>query len=214
MAQLDHLVVAVTDLDTGRRWWHASTGVEPAVGGSHPGRGTHNALASLGSSYVELIAPDPGQPDPPAGRPFGLDDVVGPGLVTFAVRPDPGATIDDLIAAARAAGHDPGAPVAMSRRRPDGSDLHWRLTLPNDGDRTTPFLIDWGAARMPSESAPGGLSLDEFEATSPDPVALQALVDALGLTMRVSTGRPALRATVGGPGGTLVLESAPRRGDP
>ncbi len=215
MAQLDHLVDAVADLEVGRRWFAERLGVEPAFGGAHPGRGTHNALASLGSSYVELIAPDPGQPPPSGGRPFGLDDVSGPGLVAFAVRPDQGGSIDDLVAAARAAGHDPGDPVAMSRRRPDGSELHWRLTLPTPGD-VLPFFIDWGSAEMPSATAPGGLALEGLEVVGPDPGALRSLLAALDLlgddVVVGAAGEPGLRATIAGPAGSVTMEPAPRRG--
>ena len=104
MAVLDHLVCAVADLDAPRRWLADRTGVDPVVGGAHPGRGTHNALASLGSAYLQLITPDPDQPEPHGPRPFGLDGVTADGLVAFAVRPDEGDSIDTLVERAGARG--------------------------------------------------------------------------------------------------------------
>jgi len=49
-------------------------GVRARAGGKHNGQGTHNALLGLGAqTYLEIIAPDPGQPTPSMPRPFGVD---------------------------------------------------------------------------------------------------------------------------------------------
>lgn len=57
VAQPDHLILGIRDLDEGIRLFYEQTGVRPVVGGAHPGRGTQNALASLGAGvYVEIVA--------------------------------------------------------------------------------------------------------------------------------------------------------------
>ena len=130
MARIDHLVYAVADLDAGIDDFAASTGVRPAMGGAHVGLGSHNALVSFGSCYLELIAPDPNQPEPPGPRPFGLDELIEPGFVAFAVRPDPDDTIDALIERARSSGHDAGPRVAAHHAGGDhagGRAVHHRL---------------------------------------------------------------------------------------
>lgn len=205
MTQLDHLVVAVPDLVAAVDGFEAATGVRPEFGGAHEGLGTHNALVSFGDAYLEIIAADPDQPTPAGPRPFGIDDLTTTELVTFAVHPEPGDSIDDVVSAARVAGHDPGNVIEMHRIRPDGERLDWRLTLPDpELDGFVPFLIDWGDTVSPALTAAKGVDLVGFGLRL---AATEAVTDRLGaLAFELPTEPPppeGLWATVRGPGGEL-----------
>src|SRR6186713_405022 len=87
LRRLDHLVYAVPDLDSGVADLEQRLGVRASAGGQHQGRGTRNALIALGpDSYLEILAPDPAQPRPAAGRWFGVDENVPARLAGWAAK--------------------------------------------------------------------------------------------------------------------------------
>ncbi|MFI0354749.1 VOC family protein [Actinomadura sp. 9N407] len=203
ISSVDHLVYAGPDLAEAVGRIAERAGVRPVEGGPHPGLGTRNFLLGLGGrSYLEIVGPDPDQPVPSRPRPFAVDTLAAPALVGWALAVEPG-TLDERVARARGAGHDPGTPAAMSRRRPDGTLLAWRLTPPRTGP--FPFLIDWGDTPHPAAALPV-VPLDSFEITHPDPEAARAALAALGVPdAPVAEGEPGLRARIIGRDGTFTL---------
>jgi catechol 2,3-dioxygenase-like lactoylglutathione lyase family enzyme len=203
-AQLDHIVLGCRDLDRGITFVEEGTGVRAALGGVHPGAGTHNALLSLGERrYLEILAPDPGQPD--AGNP--LEKLSEPRLMTWAVRPGDLATFARKLRRSNIAfeGPRPG-----KRQRPDGLVLKWQaLGLSDNVSGMLPFFIEWSTDSVhPSEDSPKGCSLVRFEASTPDPDALTKQATLLGLDLHVIRGdRPQLRATIAGLTGQLTISS-------
>ena len=203
---LDHLVLATPDPAEMRARIAERTGVELGAGGPHLGRGTRNWLGRLGpSGYLELIGPDPDQPEPAEPRPFGVDDLAGPALVTWCARHD---DLDGLRASAVTAGVELGAPFAMARDAPAGR-LRWRLSMPA-GDThggIVPFFIDWRDSPHPSTTSVDGLALVDFGGEHPDPSMVTPILDVLGVDLPVAVGpRPRLVATLHGPAGDLALE--------
>jgi hypothetical protein len=204
-SDLDHLVYAVPHLAAGVAAMTALLGVAPSPGGPHPGLGTRNFLVSLGEScYLEIIGPDPEQPQPSRPRPFGLDQLSGGKLVSWAVHD---ADLERRVAAARAKGYDPGPVLPLSRQSPAGL-IEWRLTMRSEpgGDGLVPFVIDWGRTPSPALSSTAGCTLRGLRAEHPDPDTIEAMLRALGVALDVTRGAaPALVARIATPRGEVDL---------
>lgn len=205
-AMLDHILLGSRDLDAGIELVAAHTGVHAEFGGVHPGRGTRNALLSLGElCYLEIIAPDPQQTAAPDL--YGLQSLAVPRLIGWAVHP---ASIEEQARRLTEAGIVFDGPAAGSRIRPDGRVLHWTtLRLKDDRHGLLPFFIAWGAGSVhPSADAPKGCRLVRFDAVAPEPDELGRTFARLGIEIRVAKGdRPQLRAAIAGPRGEFSLTS-------
>ena len=210
--KIDHIIYAVLNLDEGMDTIEKLLGERPYYGGQHPNRGTHNALLSLGEDvYLEIIAPDPDQPEPASPRSFGLDTLTQPRLVTWAASThDMSATI----AQARANGYNPGERAAGGRTRPDGRPLFWETTKRPEslhgktppGDWLIPFIIHWGHMPHPAGDHPSHARLISLQATHPDPPTIQKMLHALDLHMEVEEGeKAALTAVIEGTNGRITL---------
>ena len=206
LAKVDHLVYGTPDLQAGIEKLEKVLGIRATPGGQHPGRGTRNALIALGpATYIEIIGPDPDQPEPALPRPFGLDGLSEPKLVAWAAKAsDPAA----LAGKAAGQGITLGDVMAGSRRRPDGVLLNWRYTNPRVvvADGIVPFFIDWGETPHPAAGAAKGASLVDLRAEHPDPERVQKMLGQLGLDLAVTKGpKPALKATISSPRGRIEL---------
>lgn len=165
------------------------------------GKGTRNALCSIGpTSYLEIVGPDPDQSASAHPRPFGIDDLADPALVSWAIAV---ADMDASLAAARSLGFDPGPASPMQRRRPDGVLLYWTLT--NVLSPAVPFLIDWLDSPHPATTAAPGLRITSLSARHPHPDKYQQMMTALRVEIAVAKGVEALRAEISGPTGAVRL---------
>jgi len=206
LARVDHLVYATTDLNRGVDEIEKLLGVRATPGGHHPGRGTRNALISLGpTAYLEIIAPDPEQPNPKTPRPFGIDELKKSRLVAWAAK---GVDLERLRDEAKRKGAPLGEVLSGSRRRPDGVLLSWRYTDPQAvlADGIVPFFIDWGESPHPARTAAQGASLIALRAEHPDAQHTQRLLREIGLDLPVQSGAtPALVALIDSPRGRVEL---------
>ena len=215
-ALLDHFILGCDDLDRGVAFVEQRTGVRAAFGGVHPGRGTRNALLSLGERrYLEIMAPDPAQnvapgAPVPGSRPSQiakLRELREPRLVGWAAHPG---DLETFAARLRDARIEFEGPRAGSRQRPDGKILHWKtLALKDDKDGLLPFFIEWSADSIhPSSDAPKGCKLTHFAVVTPNTGDLTKIAEPLQVDMPIASGdKSALQATILGPKGELLLTS-------
>ena len=205
-AVLDHIIIGCNDLDAGIDLVKEKTGVRAILGGVHPGRGTRNALLSLGERhYLEIIAPDTSQ-----GEIVHFPQILGmkePRLIGWAVHPP------DIVATAKLLRENKIAftgPDDGSRQRPDGHMLNWKtINLADDRHGLLPFFIEWSADTIhPSKDSPGRCTLEYFQILSPDPDELSTTFKHMGLDLTVErSDKPRLRALISGPKGELGLNT-------
>src|ERR1700686_4833333 len=118
---LDHILLGAASLEVGIAFVEHFTGVSAALGGVHPGRGTWNALLSVGNRrYLEIIAPDPEQSAVNNPLVSSLRSIHEPRLVGWAAHPG---KLTDFAQKLRAAGIPIEGPTTGSRKRPDGQLL-------------------------------------------------------------------------------------------
>ena len=210
-ALLDHILLGGSDLDACMAYVEGRTGVRAALGGVHPGRGTRNALLSLGERhYLELIAPDPKQNSVEsfAAKQWNLlKELKTPRLIGWAVH---SGDLEVFARKLRESGTAFGGPWPGSRTRPDGRVLNWKtLSLTDDHDGILPFFIEWGAGSLhPSADAPAGCHLRRFAVAGRDPTELSKIFQRLGIEIPMGRGeKPELRARIVGPNGTLEVSS-------
>ena len=201
---LDHILLGCGDLDKGIEFVEQRLGVRAAFGGVHPGRGSRNALLSLGERrYLEIIAPDPKQPRSADVR--QLYRIESPRLIGWAAHVD---DMDAVMKQLTAAGIAFDPPRDGARQRPSGQTLRWKaLSLREDRGGLLPFFIEWSKdSPHPASDAPGGCRIDRFELATPEGDDLRPVAAKLGLDVNVaSAAKPALRATLSGPKGKLSL---------
>lgn len=173
MIQLDHIVVAAEHLEDGVAYVEDCLELGmPQAGGKHPLMGTHNRLMNLGGSYLEVIAADPEAPPPGRARWFDLDNFRGkPRLLTWVARVNPIAQFQDF---------GLGSVQKASR-----GNLEWLIAIPDDGrlhaGGAVPYLIEWGKSHPTDSLPPSGCSLLELRAFHPNPEAVVAELQRLGV---------------------------------
>jgi hypothetical protein len=197
--EIDHLILAIDDLQKGIETFARLTGVRPEFGGEHPGRGTANALVSLGKGrYLEILAPASAEArvDPSWGPITKHKELTPVGWALHA------RDLTQTVASLRGAGFTVSDPEPGSRQRSDGSTLHWQTaSLAGQQLDLEPFFIQWGEGTPhPSTTSPKGCNLVRVAIAAPKPESLRKLIQTVGVEAQISEGKPG--------GMTFTLECA------
>jgi catechol 2,3-dioxygenase-like lactoylglutathione lyase family enzyme len=196
LARLDHVILAVGDLDAAAGATARLLGRSPSWRGEHPSAGTANALFRLENTYLELLSPT---------GPGVTGDAVrdwlaarGEGLLGLAFGTDDAAACRAELAAR---GLEPGAvEKGMGRDVESGAFREWlRVPLPVARTRgvvifaiehlSPPELLP--LVPPPGDDAAAVFALDHAVVRTPDPEAARALYgDGLGLRLALDREFP------------------------
>lgn len=200
--QFDHVIVPVEDLAAAAARFQDHYGLGSVEGGRHVGHGTANRLVPLGPDYLELVAVV--DPDEARGSPFGrwVAAAAADGGRGLCLRSG------DLDRVAERLGL---TTVSMSRVRPDGLELSWRLAGMEALARGLPFFIDWdvpaelhpGASPAAHRSNPRGIVTVEVGGA---PTVVRDWIGPSGLDIRLTRGAPGVgQITIATESGGLAI---------
>jgi hypothetical protein len=204
---VDHIIVAVDSLERGIALLRAATGVSATFGGVHPGRGTQNALMSLGPrTYLELIAPNPADERGPetVEQYAGFRALTPAGWAAQAVDAE-------AMRAAFVAGGLTDSPVAPgSRVTTSGDTLRWKTIAPwPEGVdwSVLPFFIEWVAPTPhPATSTPSGCTLAGLVVRTPEADTVRSLLRSADLVVDVERADSSgFRFELECPNGSVVI---------
>lgn len=188
LSRIDHVILGVNDLQKGIEEFERRTGVKAVFGGTHPGRGTQNALASLGGNhYLEILAPNPAD----GGSTEWIGDLQGLNTLTPVGWAAKGEDLPALQQRLKDQGIETDEVRPGARDRPDGTRLAWKtLSFSSSAHPLLPFFIEWDpASAHPSTTSPEGCRLTGFTLEDPAPDTLRKTLQSAGLPVEVREGR-------------------------
>jgi hypothetical protein len=211
MDQLDHVVLAVSDLEKAKTEFESQTGVLPADGGPHDGLGTRNALVSFDNGvYLEIIAPDTEQKiDDTLGE--RLSKLSSPRLLHWAIRTK---KLNRVYDRADEAGLHPGQVKAMSRNVPGGNRISWEVIGIGGHELggCVPFYIDWLKAPHPTKSIPFVGQLESFQVSLPPESPARKLLNQTPKYVEIVDGNPRISLSFKSKNGTIKLDEINPKG--
>src|SRR3990167_6072775 len=151
---LDHIVIAVPNLEEAIHNFQKILGVYPTIGGKHPDLGTHNAIIGLGNqdnlAYLELLAIDPDDKNHRDTYTMGLStNMQRPYIASWSLRCDSETNIEIINNHMKNFGqeYDHGNIRKGGRLTPNNTELSWKIACSTlriiNSMGQIPFLIKW-----------------------------------------------------------------------
>jgi catechol 2,3-dioxygenase-like lactoylglutathione lyase family enzyme len=193
---VDHVVIAVSDLEVATRTYTVLLGRRPSWRGDHPALGTANSLFRLENTYLELLAA--AAQGPLADRVREHLTAAGEGPFALALATDDAAACAGMLRARGLAAEEP-AP-GEGRAQAGGAVRRWRhVLLPPAATRGVPLLViehlsSPDALPTAAPDAPPGTiadGVDHVVVLTPEPDAARALYgERLGLRLALDRAFP------------------------
>ena len=139
---IDHIVLAVPDLQSTMQQFQDTYGIQTHYGGQHKDFGTHNALVNLGDdAYLEILAPDPNNTTFAGKRWMGADLSQQSIVARWALK---SSNLETDKLSLSNFDKKYGDIIEGSRQKSDGSMLRWKMIkpLPNPLVDIVPFMVD------------------------------------------------------------------------
>ncbi len=202
--QIDHVILAINDLDTGMEQFEKMTGIKPVYGGGHEDSYTHNATIPLADEiYIEILAPKSDLDSIPSF----FKDIHELKLIGFAMAVDNIQKLEQIIKDMQ---FDSEGVESWSRKKPNGETLEWEL-LQVKGLDINPFFISWSSnTQHPSASEIIQCSLRELNLVSPNKSDILDILSKSNQNislLKIEEGHsPVLEMTFESPKGEVVLK--------
>lgn len=202
--QIDHVILAINDLEKGIEEFEELTGVEVTQGGQHKDSFTQNAIVSLGShTYIEILAPSSDLDSIPGF--FKQMNTLTP--IGFALSVSSLAALDKHM---QDINFKSNGIEDWSRVNSAGQELKWKLLRVEDpAIDINPFFIQWNDIH-PSDNINSRCSLFSLELSSPHTDDIKLLLDqnlARTLNLHLIDGDSTrLRLHIKSPDGIIVFE--------
>ncbi|HMQ07669.1 MAG TPA: VOC family protein [Saprospiraceae bacterium] len=206
MEKIDHIVYVVPRLEAGVEKIEKLLGVMPTPGGSHPDKGTHNALVRLGPrTYFEIIAPDPTQ-NYTGERWMSVDRSENYYRITrWAFHLN---SLEEKLPELSKYFKKSVNLLNSRRISPEGGYLEWKMTEPlflHDIE-IIPFLIAWNGNLHPCQSLNHSCRLTQLRLFHPYPQKINCVLALLDVPCKVQYGNiPKISTEIESPKGTILI---------
>lgn len=186
MRVIDHIVLAVPNLNRACDEFIINYGISPIFGGKHEQFGTHNALVNLGEgNYLEILAPDPSNVTSIGKRWMGADLVNKSVVSRWALK---SSNLESDQATLKAVNPSYGEIIEGQRQKMTGELLQWKMIKPLAEPLTDvlPFMVDWsGTETHPTDSLPEECKFLSIEVKHPEVDQIQSVFNQLDLSTSV-----------------------------